>query len=215
MIASTVGERRRGVGRVGEPQAQRDRAARPAPSKLVVQRRLRAAAVGSDRRRVAVADRAVERVLDVRLAAGVAGPKTRSPFVSLSVNSGRRRRVRTGSAARAGSEPGCCGSTDAPRSSATRHTPSARLARDRRLGPRRRAPRPRVAEPRCGRMCSGAASGPRLCASIRMQMSSGVGLGVLDDDVEVAVARRRCPCRAARTRGPAPSRRWFSSTSSR
>ena len=36
-------------------------------------------------------------------------------------------------------------------------------------------------------MCSGAASGPRLNASMRMQMSSGVDLGVLDDDVEVAV----------------------------
>ena len=43
----------------------------------------------------------------------------------------------------------------------------------------------------------------------------GRGFGVLDEHVEVAVVRRRRPCRAARTRaGPAPRRR-FSSTSSR
>ena len=36
-------------------------------------------------------------------------------------------------------------------------------------------------------MCSGAGSGPRLIASIRMQRSSGVALAYSIDDVEVAV----------------------------
>ena len=40
---------------------------------------------------------------------------------------------------------------------------------------------------RVGSRCSGAGSGPRLVAEIRIRMSFGVDLGVLDLDVEVAI----------------------------
>ena len=47
---------------------------------------------------------------------------------------------------------------------------------------------PGVAKPELRqRRAACAASGPRLWTVIRMRMSSGVGLGVFDEDVEVAV----------------------------
>ena len=76
---------------VGEPQTQRDRATRR-HHVLVVQRRLGAAAVGPDRRRIALADRAVERVLGVQLAAGVAGPVGALTVGFVVGEQGRRRR---------------------------------------------------------------------------------------------------------------------------
>ena len=130
---------------VGESQAQRDRAIRR-HHVLVVQRRLGAAAVGPDRRRIALADRAVERVLGVQLAAGVAG-SVGALAIGLVVGEQSRRR-RSVQVAR--SEPvvrrhvGIDG-----RAAVVGHQAHAAraLARDLRLGLRLRPPGPRVAKP--------------------------------------------------------------------
>ena len=103
-----------------------------------------------------------------------AAPNSRSALVSFSVNSSR-----CSPSAEQPASPSCsCSARHGPR--ALRH-----LAQRRASAPV--APRPGVAEPQRRQQAQGAPSGPRLCTVTRSSTSSGAGLGVLDDHVEVAV----------------------------
>ena len=154
---------------------------------LVVQRRLGAAAVGADRCRVALADRAVERVLGVQLAAGVAGAVDALTVGFVVGEQGRRR----GSVQVARPKPvmlrhvGIDG-----RAAIVGHQAHAarQLARDLRLGLCRRPPGPRVAEPQGRQDVERCGVGSAVVRSDPDRQVLRIGLGVLDEDVEVAIA---------------------------
>ena len=102
-----------------------------------------------------------------------------------------------------------CSATTAPSPSRARCAASA-------SSPRRVRPHDQVLRNQSvGSTCSGAASGPRLATVIRIRMSSGDGLGVLDDDVEVAVVVEDAGVEQLELAARAVPRRRFSSTQPR
>ena len=193
---------------VGEPQPKHDRAAGRDGVEPVMERGL-----GAHLERVdallAVDDEAVKRVLDVTACdVPPSRPKTRAHVrlvvgeEELAAGRAHPERPRPEPVVR----PGSIASVSTPASSVTRLRPvrafAARGGSSARV-PRRRPPGPGVAEPESAAGCAAApASGPRLNASIRMHEVLGRRPWRTRSRCRSSGPRRRCRCRAARTRAP-------------